>query len=119
MINQKKLIRGSIWLVDLNPTLGHEQAKKRPCLVISATSYNQGPSGLVTIMPITSKHRELFWQVPISQAESGLKDKSYIICDQIRTVSTQRFSSNCLGVVSDFIFEQVEERLKILFFLMP
>ncbi|MDJ0524356.1 MAG: type II toxin-antitoxin system PemK/MazF family toxin, partial [Microcystis sp. M53600_WE12] len=30
-----EITRGEIWLADLNPVRGHEQAGKRPCLVIS------------------------------------------------------------------------------------
>jgi len=117
MINPKNLIRGSVWLIDLDPTIGHEQAKKRPCLVISANTYNQGHSGLVVVMPITTKPRELFWYVTIKQFEGGLDQQSYIICDQIRTISLQRFSSKCLGFISDYTLTQIEERLKILFYL--
>lgn len=117
MINPKNLIRGSIWLVDLDPVIGHEQAKKRPCIVMSANAYNQGPAGLAVIMPITSRFRELYWQVPISTAETDLDKKSYIICDQVRNVSLQRFASKCLGFVSDYTLQQVEERLKVLFYM--
>ena len=119
MINPNNLVRGSIWLVDLDPTMGHEQAKRRPCLVVSADTYNKGLAGLAVIMPITSRQRELFWYVSLSPSEGGLDKKSYIICDQVRNVSLQRFSSKCLGFISDHTFEQVEERLKILFYLVP
>ena len=118
MINPKNLIRGSIWLVDLDPTRGHEQAKRRPCLVISADSYNQGPNGLTVILPITSRSRELYWFVPLTQTEGNLEKKSYVICNQIRSVTLERFTPTCLGFVSDYTLEQVEERLKILLYLM-
>lgn len=116
MINTKNLIRGSVWFVNLDPTIGHEQAKNRPCLVVSANSYNQGESGLVVVVPITSRKRELFWMVPIGKQETMLEKESYIMCDQIRTVSLQRFTSQCLGVVSDYTVSLVEERLKILLY---
>ena len=59
MINQRNLLRGSIWLVDPDPTIGHEQGKKRPCLILSANEYHQGSSKLAIIAPITSKYRTL------------------------------------------------------------
>ncbi|WP_198471546.1 type II toxin-antitoxin system PemK/MazF family toxin [Acetomicrobium sp. S15 = DSM 107314] len=37
--------RGEIWLVDLNPLRGHEQAGRRPSLVISVNGFNYGPAG--------------------------------------------------------------------------
>ena len=117
MINPKNLIRGSIWFVDLDPTVGNEQAKKRPCIVISANTYNQGPANLVVIMPITSRFRELYWRVPITPPEGGLDKKSFIICDQMRTISLMRFSSKCLGFVSDYTLKEVEARIKLLLFI--
>lgn len=118
MVNPKNLIRGSVWLVNLDPTVGHEQAKQRPCIVISANTYNQGNAGLVLIMPITSKQRDLYWYVSMVPPEGGLDKKSYIICDQVRSLSVQRFSSKMLGLVSDYTMEQIEERLKILFYIV-
>ncbi|NCR44934.1 MAG: type II toxin-antitoxin system PemK/MazF family toxin, partial [Microcystis aeruginosa SX13-01] len=52
-----EITRGEIWLADLNPVRGHEQAGKRPCLVISADLFNQGASGLVVVLPVTSKDK--------------------------------------------------------------
>jgi len=118
MINPKKLIRGSVWLVNLDPTVGHEQAKRRPCVIISADTYNQGPSGLVVVMPITSRKRDLYWYVSLPSQEGGLDKASYIMCDQIRTLSVQRFLPKMLGIVSDYTIEQIEERLKILLYLV-
>jgi len=40
MNNNDRIGRGEIWLVDLNPTVGHEQAKCRPCVVISPEIFN-------------------------------------------------------------------------------
>ncbi|MCF7899606.1 type II toxin-antitoxin system PemK/MazF family toxin, partial [Candidatus Babeliales bacterium] len=98
MINYNNLIRGSVWLVNLDPTVGHEQAKKRPCVIVSADRYNRSFAGLVLIMPITSQKRELYWYVSLTPPEGGLDKKSYIICDQVRSVSVQRFYSNMLGL---------------------
>ena len=118
MINPRNLVRGSIWFVDLNPTVGHEQAKRRPCIVMSADSYHQGYSGLALVLPITSRQRELFWYVSLDAPESGLDKKSYVICDQIRSVSLKRFSSSCLGFVNDYTLQQIEERLKKVLYLI-
>jgi mRNA interferase MazF len=94
--------------------MGHEQAKRHPCLVISADMYHQGCAGLVAIIPITSSFRELYWHVPINPPEGGLSKLSYILCDQMRCVSLERFSSQCLGFVSDYTLSLVEERVRVL-----
>lgn len=119
MINSRIILRGSIWLVDLDPTVGHEQAKRRPCIVVSANTYNQGYAGLVLILPITSQKRDLYWYVSLAPSEGGLDKQSYIICDQVRSLSIQRFSSKMLGMASDYVIDQIEERLKVLFHIVP
>lgn len=119
MINPKNIVRGSVWLVDLDPTLGHEQAKRRPCVVVSADTYNQNSMGLVVVMPITSRERNLYWYVSLVPPEGGLDKKSYIMCDQLRNLSIQRFSPTMLGLVSDYTMSQVEERLRVLLYLIP
>ena len=84
--------RGQIWWVNLDPVVGHEQAKKRPCIVISDNIFNTGSSGLVVIIPITSKFKKLSWLVKIEPPEGGLHIISYVLCHQIRTVSLKRLS---------------------------
>jgi len=44
--------RGEVWLVDLNPARGHEQAGIRPGLVVSVDPFNHGPAGLVVLLPV-------------------------------------------------------------------
>src|SRR4051794_27480008 len=50
--------RGEVWLADLSPTRGHEQAGRRPVLVISEDVYNLGPADLV-VLPLTSTVRSI------------------------------------------------------------
>jgi mRNA interferase MazF len=65
--------RGEIWTADLNPTRGHEQAGLRPVLVVSMDAFNRGPSGLVIVLPITSRHRGIPSHVPVQPPEGGLR----------------------------------------------
>ena len=51
--------RGAVWLVDLNPTKGHEQAGIRPGLVVSNDIFNHGPAGLVVLLPLTTRDRQI------------------------------------------------------------
>src|SRR5437868_5374891 len=114
MMNKLKISRGDIWYVDLDPTVGHEQAKRRPCLIVSPSTFNQGPSELVVVVPLTSKYRSLPWFVILEADQSGLPVRSYIICNQIRTISIDRISGHCLGNVPAPVMAQVESRLRIL-----
>ncbi len=105
--------RGEIWSVNLNPVRGHEQAGQRPGLVISADTFNHGPAGLVVIIPITAREKGIPFHVAINPPEAGVSKKSFIKCEDIRSVSTERLSK-CLGNVSHGILEAVEDRLNIL-----
>ena len=49
--------RGEVWLADLNPVRGHEQAGRRPVLVVSEDLFNRGPAGLAIVLPMTSTLR--------------------------------------------------------------
>lgn len=105
--------RGEIWLVDLDPTRGHEQAGRRPVLVISVNLFNHGPAELAVVLPITTREKGIPFHVPVNSSESGLKTKSFIKCEDIRSVSKERLTSY-LGRVPQEIMEAVEDRLRIL-----
>ena len=106
-------VRGEIWLADLNPTRGHEQAGRRPVLVISEDVYNRGPAGLVIVLPLTSTWRGVPSHVPIPAPEGGLKTDSTVLCDAIRSISTERLVSH-FGVVRRQTMEAIEDRLRML-----
>jgi mRNA interferase MazF len=105
--------RGEVWLVDLNPTRGHEQAGKRPGLIMSVDLFNSGPAGLVVIAPITTKEKGIPFHVEIQPPEGGLRKKSFIKCEDIRSVAKERLFQR-LGVVSPATLSEVEDRLRIL-----
>ena len=56
-MNRRQPARGEIWLADLNPVHGREQAGRRPCLVVSVNPFNQGPAELVIVLPLTTKDK--------------------------------------------------------------
>jgi mRNA interferase MazF len=106
-------LRGDIWLVDLNPTRGHEQAGKRPGIVVSADLFNQGPAGLVVILPITTKARGIPFHVEINISEGGLTKRSFIKCEDIRSITPKHLFKK-VGHVSEETMKAIEDRLRIL-----
>ena len=106
-------VRGEIWLVDLNPNRGHEQGGRRPGLVVSVDLFNQGPAGLVIVIPITTKEKGIPWHVEIKAPEGGLTKRSFIKCEDIRSVSRERLVQR-LGQVTRNTLDAVEDRLRIL-----
>ncbi len=110
----EKIIRGSVWLVDCDPVVGHEQGKTRPCVVVSADVHNLNDRGLVFVIPISSVYKELNWLVEVNPPEGGLKKRSYVLCHHLRSISTQRFVSSCWGTLKEETMKQIEFRLQLL-----
>ncbi len=77
--------QGDIWWVNLDPTIGREISKKRPCLVVSPDEMNQH-LGSVIAAPITSTQRNWPTRLPIilSRAERS------VALDQIRMIDNSR-----------------------------
>ena len=101
--------RGEVWFVQFDPTVEHEQAGVRPALILSIDSFNLGPSQLVAVLPITSTQRAYIpSRVEVHPPEGGLRTKSYIICEQVRVISTQRVRQRS-GVVEQRTIEHVEQ----------
>ncbi len=105
--------RGEVWLADLNPTRGHEQAGRRPVLVVSEDLFNRGPAGLAIILPMTSKVRGVPSHVPVSPPEGGVTGRTAVLCEAIRSVSVERLVERW-GAVDRQTMAAVEDRLRIL-----
>jgi mRNA interferase MazF len=82
---------GDVWLADLNPVIGSEQAGRRPVVIVSGPLHLALPHAVVFVVPITSRDRGLRHQVPISSQGSGLsKLPSYTRPEDARAVAYQR-----------------------------
>ncbi len=106
--------RGDVWTVDLNPTQGHEQAGRRPGLVVSVDLFNHGPAGLVIMLPITTVAKSIPFHVEVSPPEGGLRQRSFVKCEDVRSVAKERLLRRH-GAVSPQTMAAVEDRLRILF----
>lgn len=99
--------RGDIYWVNLNPTVGSEINKLRPCVLIGATPINQARHTVVVI-PLSSSSKA---RPPISISVSCLDKQVTAICDQIRTVDKSRLV-NCAGSLSTKDLHALEEGLR-------
>ncbi len=106
-------LRGEIWLVTLDPTIGREQAGTRPALVISDDLFNQSHAELVVVLPITSKNKGIRSHVEIVPPEGGLNVTSYVKCEDVRSISIQRLGRK-LGKVATKTMNEVENRLRFI-----
>jgi len=109
----KKPLRGELWMVDLDPTIGREQAKKRPCLIFSTNLFNRCPAELSIVIPLTSKDKKNPLHITIPPTGNGLSVKSFALCEQIRSVSHNRFDK-FLGIVREEIMHEIEYVVKTL-----
>jgi mRNA interferase MazF len=105
--------RGEVWVVSLDPTKGREQAGKRPALVLSVDHFNKGPADLIVVLPITSKAKGIPFHVNVRPPEGGLKQESFIKCEDVRSISKERLLQR-LGAVTTRTMKLVEDRVRIL-----
>src|SRR5579885_1427550 len=101
--------RDEIWIVDLNPSVGHEQGGVWPALVVSDDQFNHSPAGLVMIAPITGTDRGLITHICVDPPEGGLAKRSFIMTDQTRTISHLRLGRR-LGIIGQATRAEVEVR---------
>ena len=86
--------RGDIWLVNLDPTVGSEIQKTRPCVVISPAELHDHLRTVI-VAPMTSQGFAAPFRVPVTHAGT----KGLIVLDQMRTVDKIRLAKK-LGAVS-------------------
>lgn len=106
-------LRGQLWFVRLDPSEGHEQAKTRPCLIISNNKFNRGAADLVIVVPLSSKNKSIPLHVVVDAGLSGLSTQSFIMPEHIRSLSVQR-CVKLIGTIDKDVLSEVEEKIKIL-----
>lgn len=108
-----RILRGDIFWIDLNPTIGKEQAGHRPVLIISEDVFNQR-SGTVIGLAITSQQPRAGYPLTHLLTTPQLPKKSWVKISQIRTLSIKRVGKR-VGHVDpeelDLIIEGLNEVL--------
>jgi mRNA interferase MazF len=97
--------RGDIWLVAFGEPVGREQAGRRPAVVVSATLLNDGASGVVIVVPLTTTRRGLPSHVEVDVGSSGLDHASYAKCEDVKSISVERLVARLGDAGSDAVFE--------------
>ena len=103
--------RGEVYDVDLGQPIGHEPAFRRPAVVVSVDLLNNGPGGLVVVVPVTTAAYGLRSHVEVEPGRSGLGHTSYARCDQLRVISTDRLSSR-RGMVAPEQLRAIDQALR-------
>lgn len=85
MVKRPAARRGEIWITQLDPTIGREIQKTRPCIVISPDSMNRFLDTL-TVMPMTSGSKAAPFRVPVNFGERD----GFLLLEQTRSVDRYR-----------------------------
>ena len=102
--------RGDVVWIDFDPQAGHEQAGRRPAIVLSPAYYNR-PAGLALICPITNKSKGYPFEVAIP---NGLKVTGVILADQARNLDWKARNASPITKLPSEVTKQVLEKLKTL-----
>lgn len=109
------ILRGDVYLVNLDPVIGKETGKARPAVIIQNNVGNKF-SPVTIIAPITSM-KDISKPLPIMvflpKGEGGLKEDSYVDCGQIRTIDKEKRLIKKFGSLSASKIHEIEKALKI------
>jgi len=109
------LLRGDIYLVNLDPIVGKEIGKARPAVIIQNDIGNKF-SPVIIIAPISSI-KEIIKPLPImiflKKGEGGLPADSYVDCGQIRTVDRDQRLITKLGNLDKEKMSEIDKALKV------
>jgi mRNA interferase MazF len=102
--------RGDIVWITFNPQAGHEQAGRRPALVLSPAPYN-GKVGLAILCPITSQIKGYPFEVSIPD---GLKVNGAILSDQVKSLDWKVRQAELVCKLPSETVEEVLQKLNTL-----
>ncbi len=103
--------RSEVWLADLNPTRGSEQAGTRPVLIFQNDLLNKFTTTVLTI-PFTTNLRRASLPscLKVSKGEGGLTSDSVALCHQLRVLDKTRLQRK-LGELSEETMAAIESRV--------
>lgn len=87
--------RWSVIILDLEPSVGHEQAGERRAVVVSYAPFHR--SGMATVCPITTRPSRYPGEVAIPAGHAGQTLDGVILIHQVRTIDLRRVTSVAIG----------------------
>jgi mRNA interferase MazF len=102
--------RGDVVWLQFDPRAGHEQAGRRPALVLSPESYN-GRVGLAILCPITSQVKGYPFEVPLPD---GSAISGVVLSDQVKSLDWRARRADLIEAVPPRVTEEVLRKLDTL-----
>ena len=107
-----EITRGEIYIADLNPVMGSEQGGVRPVVIVQNDRGNRfSPTVICAAMTSRLGKNDLPTHVWVSAKDSGLKNDSLVLCEQIRTIEKRRLKSRA-GQIRGLALARVEDALR-------
>lgn len=104
--------RGDIVWINFNPQKGHEQAGRRPAIIISPANYNN-LVGLAIMCPITNQVKGYPFEVLLSE---GMQTLGVVLADQVKSLDWKARQAQFIEKASSDITEQVIAKIMPLFY---
>ena len=101
--------RGDLIWLNFTPQTGHEQAGKRPALVLSPMDYN-AKTGLLVACPVTSKVKGYPFEVQVT----GRKINGVVLSDQVKSLDWKARKASFAEKASDSVLSETREKLLLL-----
>jgi len=102
-----RVLRGDTVWANLDPTLGNEQAGKRPVLILSHNVFNEN-SGTVIAVALTSKEQKAGFPLTLELTSKKLPKKSWVKISQIRTLSVNRLGKKITHLKEEEMIQIIE-----------
>lgn len=104
---------GDVYWAEPDPSVGHEQAGRRPVLVVSSNDALDTIPQVVTTIPLTTRERPWATHIAVAGEHTGLTRSTWAICEQVRTISTQRLQTR-IGTANAATLDNVGRVLRYL-----
>lgn len=103
---------GDIILIEFSPTSGHEQAGKRPAIIVSGNEYNER-SYMKFVAPLTTTARDFPTNIHLPQGEEEVYGD--VLVDQVRSLDLANRTYKKIGHLSDQRMTQISNVIKLIF----
>lgn len=105
--------RGTVVVVELDPTVGHEQRGTRPCIVVSDPVVNIDQRfPLIAVVPVTGTPGEGALYPELEAGSSGLTKISYALVDHLRSIDKRRIG-RVYGRIAEDQLAKIDEGLEL------
>ena len=105
--------RGTIVLVELDPSVGHEQRGVRPCIAVSDPAVNADQRfPLIAVVPVTGTPGDGALYPELAPGKSGLLKTSYALIDHLRSIDKRRIR-RVFGQVTKSELAAVDQGLEL------